>query len=437
VSMAPERLGDSRVLSPLGLLTIRDFRVWWLGFVVSTVAASAQVFGVGWLVVELAGRSGGPGTAAFYLGMVGLARALPAMALGAFGGVASDRYDRRNVLVAAQGVMGATGLVTGLLIVADAMSITVLLVLSALYAVAATFYHPARVVIQPRLVGDANLMGAIGLNATALSTSALVGPLIGGALVLAIGVGGLILACGIATVAVAVALATLRPQPVNRADAATGSVLRSFAEGVSYARRTPEVRWLLIVFTSVTLLARPLPFMLPAFAGDVLEVGPRQLSWLVAAAGAGAILVGLVMTWLRRSTERSRLAVFVAVAAGISLAALAMQRSFLPTLLLVATTQFCIMLSCSLVGVLLQTTTPDGIRGRVIGIQSLLADAGTDCGTFLLGAVGGAVGISAALGAGGAGLVVAGLAIAMGVPALMRAQRTGTSVAGKRQVDVA
>lgn len=429
--LAAARVMSARVRSPLRLLALRDFRVWWLGFGVYQIASFAEDFGVGWLVIELARTRGGAGTAAFYLGMVGLARAVPTLLLGALGGVIGDRYDRRNILVAAQVAMGFTAVAMGLLIATHAMSIAALLLLSAFSAVAAVFYHPVRQAIQPRLVGEANLLSAIGLNATALSVGALVGPLIGGTLVLAIGVGGLLLACGIATVAAAAYLAIIGPQPVDRTGPDAKSILRSLTDGLSYAGRTPVSRWLLIVFAGTTLLVRPLPFMLPALASDVLQVGPRQLSWLVSAAGAGAVLSALVTSWLRASARTSRAAVLLAIVAGLSLVALAAQRSLPAALLLVAATQFFVMQSASLVLVRLQTTTPDRFRGRIVSIQNLLADGGTHCGVFLIGGIGGALGISAVLAASGGALVLLYLGIAIGVPVLMRTQ--GTAVAPAQQ----
>jgi predicted MFS family arabinose efflux permease len=411
--------GTARV-PPLRLLAIRDFRVWWLGFVVSTNASTAYAFGVGWLVVQLAQARGGAGTAALYLGMVGLARAVPTFALGPLSGVVSDRYDRRTVLVAAQAAVGVAMLATALLIAIHAMTITTLLAVSVLHAVAGVFYHPVRQVIQPRLVGEVNLMGAQGLNGSVLSTSALAGPLVGGALVLAIGVAGALLACGIVSVAVAAALATLRPHPVVRSGTQAASIRRSLAGGLGYAYRTPVIRWLLIVFAGVTLLVRPLPFMLPALASEVLDVGPRQLSWLVSAAGAGAVLSSLALAASRLWARTTYLAVLLAIAAGLSLVVLALQRSLPATLILVAVTQFFLMQSSGLASVVLQAITPDRLRGRIVSIHSLLADGGTDCGVFLVGLVGGVLGISVALGVSGGLLVLLYVGIAIGVPVLRR-----------------
>lgn len=416
--VAAPGLDRARVRSPVELLAIRDFRVWWLGFVVSANANTASAFGVGWLVVELA-RDGAAGTAAFYLGLVGLCRLVPTLAFGAFGGVAGDRYDRRTVVVVSQAGMGVTVLAMGLLVATGTMGIAGLAVLSALNAVAAAFYHPVRQAIQPRLVGEANMMFAIGFNGATLNVAALLGPLIGGVLVVWTGVDGLLIACGVAAIAVAGSLATNQPQPVTGTGAAGRSILRLFTEGLGYARRTPRIRWVLIVFAAVTLVMRPLPFMLPALA-DALDLGARELSWLVSGAGAGGICATVLLMWLRQAAHAMRLALVGTVAAGLNLAVLSAQHTFLALLVLVVTTQFFVIISCGLCNIVLQTTTPDQFRGRVVGIQSLLADSGTEGGVFLVGAIGGVLGIAAALGASGGALAALGLSIAIGVRALTR-----------------
>ena len=80
----------------------RDFRLFWIGLVVSNVGTWMQQFGLGWLVVQLAIKDGVPQLAPFYLGLVGLARALPGLAFGLFGGVVADRADRRRLLILTQ-----------------------------------------------------------------------------------------------------------------------------------------------------------------------------------------------------------------------------------------------------------------------------------------------------------------------------------------------
>src|SRR5256884_3331099 len=80
----------------------RDFRLFWIGLVVSNVGTWMQQFGLGWLVVQLAIKDGSPQLGPLYLGFVGLARAVPGLAFGLFGGVVADRADRRRLLIVTQ-----------------------------------------------------------------------------------------------------------------------------------------------------------------------------------------------------------------------------------------------------------------------------------------------------------------------------------------------
>src|SRR5438132_3936777 len=88
--------------SALAALEFRDYRLFWIGLVVSNVGTWMQQFGLGWLVVQLAIRDGTPQLGPLYLGFVGLARAVPGLAFGLFGGVVADRADRRRLLIVTQ-----------------------------------------------------------------------------------------------------------------------------------------------------------------------------------------------------------------------------------------------------------------------------------------------------------------------------------------------
>ncbi len=176
--------------SPLSALEVRDFRVFWAGFVVSNVSTAMQAFGIGWLVVQLAVRDGTPERAPLYLGIVAISRAIPALALGLFGGVVADRRDRRALLLLSQGSFATIAIALAALTLADRVGLAWVVALSALMAATSSLYVPTRQSIQPRLVGEHNLMSAIGLNGLALNVGALAGPLIGGALIGSIRVGG-------------------------------------------------------------------------------------------------------------------------------------------------------------------------------------------------------------------------------------------------------
>src|SRR5437867_3951059 len=97
----------------------RDFRLFWIGLVVSNIGTWMQQFGLGWLVVQLAIKDGSPQLAPFYLGLVGLARAVPGLAFGLFGGVVADRADRRRLLIMTQTSAAIIAGILGVLTISD------------------------------------------------------------------------------------------------------------------------------------------------------------------------------------------------------------------------------------------------------------------------------------------------------------------------------
>jgi predicted MFS family arabinose efflux permease len=266
-------------------------------------------------------------------------------------------------------------------------------------------------------VGERNLLSAIGLNSTVLNMAALVAPLAAGQLISQFGAGGLMLACSVSYLIVALGLLPIGHYRPLREVARSG-VLRSLADGVQYIRQDPVVRWLLIVFGCATVLARPYLDLLPAVARDTLHVGPVELSWMVSAAGAGGLIGGFGVASLGPARRKGLIVLMSSLLAGAALAVASLQREIAPAVVLLGLTGFAMMLSAGMVGTVLQISTPDHLRGRVISVQSLLVDGGLSSGALLLGSLGSAIGISNALTVGGLLLVLATGVVIIRAPAL-------------------
>ncbi|TME34648.1 MAG: MFS transporter, partial [Chloroflexi bacterium] len=223
----------------------RDFRLFWIGLVVSNIGTWMQQFGLGWLVVQLAIKDGVPQLAPFYLGLVGLSRALPGIAFGLFGGVVADRADRRRLL-----------LVTQYLAISNQINIVEIVLISALNSIIFSFDAPTRQAMVPRLVDDKQLMSAIGLNSAAFNGATLVGPLVGGVLIIPFGVGGLMLINAISYLAIVAALLLMRPQPAIDYGPRL-SLLESIKEGLSFIRGDPVLLWVVVLSIATALFTRP------------------------------------------------------------------------------------------------------------------------------------------------------------------------------------
>jgi len=399
--------------SALAALSYRDFRLFWFGLVVSNCGTWMQMFGLGWLVVQLAERDGVPQLAPLYLGLAGLSRALPGLGFGLFGGVLADRVDRRRLLIVTQTVACLIAFVLAGLTLGGHITIAEVMLIGALNSVTFAFDSPTRQAMLPRLVSERELMSAIGLNSAAYNGATLVGPLVGGLLIGPIGVGGIMLVNAISYLAVVAALLVMAPPP-PRLGQRTMSALTSIREGLGYVRHEPVLRWVIVLGAAGALFARPYIQLLPAVAHDTLHVGAVELSWLLAASGAGALVGALATASLGGLRRRGIALVASLILAGTGLGIFALQRTLWPALLLLGLTSFGVMVFLGMATMLLQTRTPERLRGRVMSVYVTIFQGIMPLGTMVLGSLGTLVGIDVALLTGG---VLAGL---IGIAALVR-----------------
>ena len=384
-----------------------------------------QAFGLGWLVVQLAVRDGTPERAPLYLGFVGVARAVPGLTLGLFGGVVADRRDRRALLLATQASFAAIATALAVATLSGVVTLALVLALSALIAATSSFYHPTRQALQPRLVGERNLMSAFGLNALALNLGTLFGPLVGGVLIGPLTVGGVLLGSAILYALAALLYLTMAPQPAAT-EARRARVIAALVEGLRYVRDEPMVRWLMLLFAATTLFARPYADLLPAVARSI-GADASGLAQMAACVGAGSLCAGFITASTGMIRRKGVAVIGAVIATGVTLVFFAAQTTLLASLALIVLLSFFLMTASGIVGALVQFETPDHLRGRVVGVQNLLIDGGLPVGTLVLGSLGTAFGVGAALAAGGALLATTGLAAATLVPALRRADQVRDS----------
>jgi predicted MFS family arabinose efflux permease len=399
----------------------RDFRLFWIGLVVSNIGTWMQQFGLGWLVVQLAIRDGAPQLAPFYLGLVGLARAVPGLAFGLFGGVVADRADRRRLLTITQTSAAFVAAVLGILTITDRINIVEIVLISALNSIIFSFDAPTRQAMVPRLVSDKELMSAIGLNSAAFNGATLVGPLVGGVLIIPFGVGGLMMINAITYLAIVVALLLMRPQPIV---AATNlSMLESIREGLLFIRSDPVLRWVIALSVATALLTRPYIQLLPAEA-QFLGVGALELSWLLAASGAGALVGALATASLGSWRRRGALLVGAAVAHGTLLILFGAQHTVVGAMVFVGLTSLAVMVFLGMANTLMQTRTPDALRGRVMSVHTMVFMGFMPLGQMVLGSVGTLVGINNAFLVGGVIVTLLAGYAALRVSALREAVAT-------------
>jgi predicted MFS family arabinose efflux permease len=391
---------SQRLPSGLAALTYPDYRLIWIGQVISNVGSSMQQLGLGWLIVQLAERDGAPHLVPVYLGMVGLSRGVPVLFAGLAAGVIADRVDRRRLLMCVQIYWATVSAVLAWLTLSGLITISLILALTVLSAIAQAFDGATRQTVYPRLVPARAMVSAIGLNSMAFNVAQFIGPMIGGFLIGPIGVGGLVTLNALSFLALIFAIFLSSPLPSRTAKGAV-SPLRSLHESLAFVVREPTVGWPMLLSLVGNLLGRSFQPLFPAFVHDALHGDARDLSFVMTAAGVGALTGAFGTASLGSIRRRGLVFACAGIALGGMLVLFGLQQSLLPAVALAYLVAACSQMFITMASALYNTHTPDELRGRVMGLSTVVVQGGISMGAMLLGSLGAAIGIGAALSVGG------------------------------------
>ena len=358
----------------------RNFAIYAAGNSISLVGLWVQRLAVGWLAWDLT-HSG------FWLGAVAFADLFPVMAIGLFGGVLADRYDRRTILMAGQCLVLLQALVLFGLTAAGRIEIASLFALSLVQGIVVAVIQPARLSLVPGLVRDADLGGAVAISAVIFNIARFLGPAIAGVLITVSGVAAAFAFNAVSYLALIVALLwlDLPPTPV-RAGRRQG-VFAAVGGGLAYAVRHPAIAPVLVLMTLASLLARPAFELLPGFADAVFARGPGGLAVLTSSVGLGALSAGL---WLAQRGSASGFAAIALAAgggAGASVAVFAAASSLWIGAPALAAAGFCVAVLGICTQTLIQTGVADEMRGRVLSIWGMLLRGTPAVGALAMGAL--------------------------------------------------
>jgi predicted MFS family arabinose efflux permease len=287
---SPAREAAATRVGVLRPLRHRDFGLLWAGFTVSLLGDGIYLVAVAWQAYELSNTP----TA---LSIVGVAWTLPTVLLLLAGGVLSDRFDRRLLMMGADALRAVAIGTIGALSLAGALELWHLLALVAVYGVGEALFHPAASAITPSLVPRDELVQANALEHLMRPLALrFVGPAIGGALVAWLGPGsGFAIDAGTFVVS-ALCIAAMRPRPAARAPARRRSVLADVREGLAFVRATPWL-WATLCAVSLSLLAYlgPRQVLLSFRLKNDLGFGAGTFGAVLAASGLGSMVAAVAV----------------------------------------------------------------------------------------------------------------------------------------------
>ncbi|MGC9991487.1 MAG: MFS transporter [Candidatus Cybelea sp.] len=398
-------------MSILAALRYRDYRLLWIGLLVSNLGTWMQFTAMGFFVARMAGSAH---QAALDLGILGASRAIPVLLLSPIAGVVADRLPRRRVLFVTNTTMALAALILALLASAHALNLLGLALISALNSGANGFDAPTRQSWVPLLVDRRYIGNAVGLNSIAFNAPAVIGPAFAGLLIVWIGVAGAFYFNAGATLAVVVAVILMKPSPpsAHRAE----PTWHAMKQGVSFIVAHPVLRWIVLAQFVTAILTRPYSQLIAAFTVNVLHAGPRGLGWAVSAIGIGGFGGALATAYFAQRERRSRLW----LQAGLLMSAGVLVLAFVPSLRLAVCVLFAIgvgtMAMMGATSTLIQILSPDDVRGRALSIYTMIAIGVMPLGSLVDGAIGSIIGLRETFALAGALCVALFLAIWLFAP---------------------
>jgi MFS family permease len=413
--------------SPFVALQHRNFRLLWLGQLVSIAGSMMQSAGILWHVSLLVP----PDQRGLALGLVGLVRVLPIIGFSLVSGVVADAFDRRRVMLTAQSMMAVLAGVLAAVTFGGLDSVWPIYVFTALTSAAGSFDGPARQSLFPNLVPREHLPNAISLNTIVFQTGAVLGPALAGLVIAAWGIGWIYLVNAVSFLAVIAALLLMRDAPHFAPEAKREVSLRAAVEGLRYVFSAPLIRSAMLLDFVATFFSSAMA-LLPIFAQDILKVGAEGYGLLSSAPAIGAVLTSAAMVRLVDRIEyRGRVMLWAVAGYGLATVVFGLSTSFWLTFVCLALTGATDTVSMVLRNIIRQLTTPDRLRGRMTSVNMIFFMGGPQLGELEAGVVAQLIGAPLSVITGGIGCLVATLWIAAQTPALREYRRDEVGLAAQ------
>ena len=356
-----------------------NYRLWFLGQLVSLVGTWMQITAQSFLVFELTHSTA-------YLGYVGFANGLPSWLLMLYGGVIADRMSRRKLLIITQSTMMVLAFLLAGLAFSGLVQPWQIVVMALALGTANAFDAPARQAFVLELVDRPALTNAIALNSSMFNLATVVGPTVAGLTYAAFGAAWCFLINGVSFIAVIVALALMRLQPAPLAPRSR-SAFAQLREGVRYTAAHPLLRILIAVPAVAALFGMAYATLLPAWSVDVLNGNAATNGLLQSARGVGSLAGALMIAALGHTMRRGRLLTIGMLVYPVLLLGFAAARWVPLAAVLLVGVGWGSMVTFNMANTLVQTHVTDELRGRVMAIFSLTFFGGMPLGALWAGSL--------------------------------------------------
>jgi MFS family permease len=371
-----------------------NFRLYFGGQVVSVSGTWMQRIAQSWLVLELTGSGAA-------VGALTAVQFLPILLLAPTGGLVADRMDKRRVLYGTQSLAALIALTLAVLILTEQVELWMVFILALTLGIVGSFDNPARQSFVMEMVGRSKLANAVALNSILVNSARIIGPAIGGILIVTVGIGFCFLINSFTYLVFIAAIASMRGDDIDRPEPEPRE-RGQLREALRYVRDLPVIRSTLIMSAVIGLFAYEFEVVLPLFARFTFGGDADTFGTMFAFMGFGAVIGGLYVA--TRQGTPTKLVLFATYAFGLALTVTAFAPSLWVSyiaLVLVGATSTVFLTSSNSV---LQLRSAPRMRGRVVGLRATAILGARPIGAPIVGWVGEHLGprVGLALGAAAA-----------------------------------
>lgn len=371
--MSAARRASSKTFAAL---SVRNFRLFFIGQLISVSGTWMQSVAQGWLILQLTGSS-------VDLGFAVALQYLPILLFGTYGGLVADRHEKRRILYFTQSSAGLLALTLGILMTTHHVNVDTVFVLASLLGFVNLFDVPARQAFVQEMVGRDLIANAVSLNSVLMNSGRVIGPSVAAGLIALVGTAACFYSNAASYIAVILALALMRRSellPMQIVQRQPGQLRL----GLKYVFETPQLRNVIIAVAVVGTFAFNFTVTLPLLAHVTFhQKSAAQYGILMGCMGVGAVFGGLLVA--HRSRPTPKLLASLAVAFGLFMTLVA----FAPTILLaeiaLIPTGACSIAFVSSANSTLQLNSGQQMRGRVMSLYSTAFLGTTPIGAPLVG----------------------------------------------------
>lgn len=400
-SASPSGRGPkARLLAAFPPFASRNFRLYFVGQIISMIGTWLQMVAQGWLVLEMTGS-------AFWVGVTAATSTVPTLLLSLFGGMVVDRYPRKIILLWTQVLSMILAFILGAITISGHITIPAILVLAFLLGSVGAVATPAIQAFISEMVERKDLPAAVALNSSIFNASRVIGPVLAGFMITWVGTGGAFIANAISYVAVIAALLAIRLAAEQQRPVSNEHPLQAIRSGIDYTRRHPVIRAIVLFVGVVSIFGWSFMSMLPVVAKHIFGIGASGMGYLYSAFGLGSLSGTVVVSVTSGKVRADRMVIGGITTFALGLAAFTFA-TWLPLALFFLYLSGLGMLSAfATMSATVQRLVDDRFRGRVMSIYLMVLLGLMPLGNLQMGVISEHFGTSVALRTGALVTIIA------------------------------